>query len=243
MKVEFPGGVTSQSASQNSLVPSRYTGEVQLAAPPLHPIIVNWITPEKPLLLEWEFWLMVFTALLAGFTAWLAWETHKLRQDSVKAIKASRKSAKAAMRSVNIARQQFDASVQPILTLEFKPGYDGTSNNFGRESFNKGGELYVKNEGTTPFKITNVYVVVQRPDEEQYEVELESIRQRVVTPAFPLRETVTIEVRSRADQGAVLGLQVICSDMAGISINTYTWHPRHGLRHRVGPLPPESALE
>ncbi len=228
-------------------MPSRYTGEVQLAAPPLHPIIVNWITPEKPFVYEWEFWLVLFTAALAIVTGWLASETHQLREDSVRSIAVSEESARAALASVNIARQQFDASVQPILTLEFKPGPDGTSHNLGNASFNKHGELYVKNEGTTPFKITNVYVVVQRHDEAgafiQYEVELRSFQQRVVTPALPLKETVTIDVRSRADQDAVLGLQVICSDMAGMSINTYTWHPRHGLRHRVGPLPPENAAE
>jgi hypothetical protein len=216
---------------------------MQIGVPLLHPIIVNWITPEKPFLYEWEFWLVLCTAALAIVTGWLAWETHELRKDSVLAIAASEESAKAALQSVNIARQQFDASVQPILTLEFKPGFDGTSYNFGRESFNKAGELYVKNDGTTPFKITNIYVVVQRHDQEtnliQYEVELESFRQRVITPAFPLRELVTIDVRSKEDQQALLGLHVVCSDMAGISINTYSWHPARGLRHRVGPISPE----
>jgi len=215
---------------------------MQIGAPLLHPIIVNWITPEKLFYQEWEFWLVLFTFALAVVTGWLAFETHELREDSARSITASEESARAALASVNIARQQFDASVQPILTLEFKPGADGTSYNFGKASFNKHGELYIKDEGTTPFKITNVYVVAQRHDENgkfiQFKIELEAFQQRVVTPAFPLRETVMIELESQDDQGAIFGLEVVCSDMAGISVNTYTWHPRHGLRHRVGPLPP-----
>jgi hypothetical protein len=135
--------------------------------------------------------------------------------------------------------------VQPILTLGFTPGFDGTSYNLGKETYNKNGELYVKNEGTTPFKITNIYVVVQRNDEEgkffQYEVELNSYQQRVVTPALPIKDSLTFDVRCVPDQQALFGLNVVCSDMAGISINTYAWHPKHGLRHRVGALPPESA--
>jgi len=187
--------------------------------------------------------MVLFTAALAIVTFWLAFETHELRKDSVRSITAAEESAGAALASVNIARQQFDASVQPILTLEFRPGAYGTHTEpDGRQWYDKDGVLHVKNEGKIAFKITNIYVVVQRPNIESYEVELTSYRQRVITPAFPFNDRISFGVRSKEDLNAVIGLNVICSDMAGISINTYSWHPEHGLRHRIGPLPPESAL-
>jgi hypothetical protein len=94
---------------------------MQIAAPSLHPIIVNWITPEKVFLYEWEFWLVLFTAALAIVTFWLALETRGLRQDSVHSIKN--------------AELQLKAMLQPIPELMFVTSSSGSGWHLNTESF------------------------------------------------------------------------------------------------------------
>lgn len=98
---------------------------MQIGSPPLHPVVVNWITPEKLFYQDWEFWLVLFTLALAVVTGWLAYETRGLRVDSAQAIKAAEKSAESAAADVAIAQQQFEATIQPLVSIKItdvKPG-------------------------------------------------------------------------------------------------------------------------
>src|SRR5713101_442336 len=78
---------------------------MQLQPPPIPPIVVHWLMPEKLFYQEWDFWVTVGTLLLAVATVWLAFETRGLRKDSIKSIKASEQTATAAAESARVAAE------------------------------------------------------------------------------------------------------------------------------------------
>src|ERR1700722_12574449 len=95
--------------------------------PSIPPVIVHWLTPEKLLYQDWEFWLVLFTFALAVMTGWLALETRALRLESARAIGAAEESAKAALAAVEISHQQLQANIQPMLQVKLKPSGEGES--------------------------------------------------------------------------------------------------------------------
>ena len=50
--------------------------------PPIPPIHVTVVAPEHLWYMQWDFWLSVFTLLLADATLWLVFETRRLRKGS-----------------------------------------------------------------------------------------------------------------------------------------------------------------
>jgi hypothetical protein len=89
---------------------------MQLAAPTLPPVVVQWITPEPAFYTRWDFWLSVFTlpivlatAALVFVTSRLVNETRSMRQGSDAAmaqmVKHAEASARAADESAKIAAE------------------------------------------------------------------------------------------------------------------------------------------
>ncbi len=152
--------------------------------PSIPPVIVHWLTPEKLLYQDWEFWLVLFTFALAVMTGWLALETRALRLESARAIGAAEESAKAALAAVEISHQQLQANIQPMLQVKLKPSGEGESVVFDVHRFSVTVELSIMNACNVPVKLKHTFVVFQVFDgeriTEQDEVELEEFQSRVL---------------------------------------------------------------
>jgi len=188
------------------------------------------VTPEKVFYENWEFWLTVFTFVLGAMTAWLALETRGLRKDSAESIHAARA-------SVDIAKKQFEASVQPIVEVTIEPGYDFTNNDDGRPTYSKGAIIQLNNLGPGAFKIIRLNVLIHKHDEVDV-VEVPEFRGQVITVAKKLRRDIIFRVRSAEGHTARLGVDLHCSDMAGITAHSYEWNPYDDSLHHIGPLGP-----
>jgi len=187
------------------------------------------VTPEKLFYENWEFWLSLFTFLLAAMTAWLALETRGLRKDSVESIQAARS-------SVDIATKQLQASVQPIMEVTIEPGYDFTNNDDGQITYSKGAIVQLNNLGPGAFKIRTLEVLIHKQDGIDVK-DVPEFSGQVITVGKKLRRDIIVRVRSPEDQRARLGISVRCSDMAGIALHSYEWNPYDDSLSHVGPMP------
>lgn len=95
--------------------------------------------------------------------------------------------------------------------------------------------ISVKNVGGAALKIKRLFVVVQRKDGHvfaaQYEVQLEDYTNRVLAPNAGFSEDANIEVRSKEDHDALLGIHVDCTNLSELRLHSFYWHPTHGTRH------------
>lgn len=195
--------------------------------PPIPPIIVHWLFPEKVFYQEWEFWLTIFTFALAGLTSWLAFETRGLRLDSARSIRAAETTAAIALR-------QLRASLQPMLQLKLEGEYDGE----GGTGFWKTVKLAIRNVGTSSVKLKHLFVVIQASDggvtTDQYEVEIEEFQQRILLPQEEVAGNEIVSIHKREHHEAVYGLHVNVSDLADTAEHNFYWHPTRGTRYSSG---------
>ncbi len=78
------------------------------ALPMLPPLqLLGLLRPEKPFYQEWDFWVSVFTLLLASATLWVAAETRQMRKSSDETMEEMKKHAAA---SANAAKAAADAT-------------------------------------------------------------------------------------------------------------------------------------
>ena len=142
-------------------------------------------------------------------------------------------------RALTISQGQLQAMLQPTAELAFTPAVHGEMVGFGKRTFNQGGVLDIKNVGTAPFKIQEVFIVVrERSDEDrdsQYEVAIAKYTNRVITPTAALSERIVFDIRASADRTIVYGVHLDCSDMSGLHAHSFRWFPADGLHHEVKP--------
>ena len=78
---------------------------MQLQLPPIPPIVVQWIAPERHFYTQWDFWLTVATMALVAVTVWLVIETHRMRTSSDTSMREMLRHAEASADAATLSAE------------------------------------------------------------------------------------------------------------------------------------------
>lgn len=202
---------------------------MQLAPPPIPPVVVHWLLPEKLFYQEWEFWLSLFTFALAVVTGWLALETRGLRKDSAESIKAAQQSAEGSY-------QLLRASVRPVINVELtfqqQIGPDGLNNVFTNWVV-----IHIHNTGTAALVLERVIASWQHDEEGLVgNVEAPGFRKSVLSSGNERKERISIYAHGSSPNiehfdswSDFFQVEVHCRDLGGITPITYLYRPADGV--------------
>jgi hypothetical protein len=203
---------------------------MRFALPTMPAPVIQLLTPEKLFYHEWDFWLTLFTFVLAGMTAWLALETRFLRRDSAESIKAARESAESTY-------QLLRASVRPVINVELgfieRIGSDSLTGIFTNQVV-----ITISNKGTAALVLERVIATWEHDGEGLVgEIESPGFRKLVLASGNHQKERIQTFAHNSEPQidhfdswRDMFQVEIQCRDLGGVTPITYLYRPADGVR-------------
>lgn len=133
---------------------------------------------------------------------------------------------------------QLSAMLQPIVDVTFSKRFYGEQSVFGKEGFNVSLEVTMRNKGSVPVKIKQVYLIaaLHTPPTglRQLEFAVNKNNNRVLMPGEMLSDTYTTDDQPTSElhtDNAIFGARLDCTDLTEQVIHTFYFHPNRGVRH------------
>jgi hypothetical protein len=137
--------------------------------------------------------------------------------------------------------RQLSAILQPVIIIECKSGYYGSSMEGTKTTYHVDGHFSITNNGKTPVKLKTLHAVVQRWVDgrlQDLQEELTEYQMRIVMPDQRVGDNFFVTVPSPDWQppDIKMGMIVRCTDLSELIEHSFAFYPEGGVRHSSRPL-------